>query len=59
MSNLRDIPRPICHKDLMLASPGKLFSAPAWVYELKHDGSAFSLRSAVTSCVWNLAMGAT
>lgn len=28
----------ICHRDLMLATPGKLFSAPGWIYELKYDG---------------------
>lgn len=28
----------IGHTDLMLASPGKLFSAPGWIFELKHDG---------------------
>ena len=22
----------------MLATPGKLFSAPGWIYELKYDG---------------------
>ena len=38
MSNLRDLPPSICHRDLMLATPGKLFSAPGWVYELKYDG---------------------
>ncbi|MGZ5165227.1 MAG: ATP-dependent DNA ligase [Burkholderiales bacterium] len=39
MSNLRDLPQPtICHKDLMLATPGTLFSAPGWIFELKYDG---------------------
>ena len=38
MSNLRDLPTGICHKDLMLATPGKLFSAPGWIFELKYDG---------------------
>lgn len=39
MSDLRDLPSPsICHHDLMLASPGKLFSAKGWIFELKHDG---------------------
>jgi bifunctional non-homologous end joining protein LigD len=39
MSNLRDLARPsICHKDLMLATHGKLFSAAGWIYELKYDG---------------------
>jgi bifunctional non-homologous end joining protein LigD len=39
MSNLRDLPAPsICHEDLMLATPGKLFSAKGWIFELKHDG---------------------
>jgi len=38
MSNLRDLPTGICHKDLMLATPGKLFSAPGWIYEIKYDG---------------------
>jgi bifunctional non-homologous end joining protein LigD len=28
----------ICHTDLMHATPGKLFSARGWIYELKHDG---------------------
>src|SRR5687768_15050255 len=28
----------ICLRDLMLATPGKLFSAPGWLYELKYDG---------------------
>ncbi len=35
MSNLRDLPHSICHRDLMLATPGKLFSAAGWIYELK------------------------
>jgi bifunctional non-homologous end joining protein LigD len=39
MSSLRDLPQlSICHKDLMLATPGKLFSAAGWIYELKYDG---------------------
>ena len=38
MSNLGDLPAPPCHRDLMLATPGKLFSAPGWIYELKYDG---------------------
>ena len=40
MSNLRDTPSPaICHSDLMLATPAKaIFSAPGWIFELKHDG---------------------
>jgi len=47
MPTLRDIARPdICHEDLMLATPGKLFSAPGWIYELKHDG----FRVLVTKC---------
>ena len=29
---------PITHRDLMLATPGKLFSSPGWIYELKYDG---------------------
>ena len=28
----------LTYRDLMLATPGKLFSALGWVYELKHDG---------------------
>jgi bifunctional non-homologous end joining protein LigD len=44
---LHDIARPdICHEHLMLATPGKLFSAPGWIYELKHDG----FRVLVTKC---------
>lgn len=39
MSHLHDFPRPsICRRDLMLATPGKLFSAAGWIFELKHDG---------------------
>ena len=38
MSNLHDLPYSMCHRDLMLATPGKLFSAPGWIYELKYDG---------------------
>jgi hypothetical protein len=39
MSFLRDLPQvSICHKDLMLATPGRLFSAAGWIYELKYDG---------------------
>ena len=39
MSDLRDLPQPvICHRDLMLATPGKLFSAAGWIFELKYDG---------------------
>lgn len=39
MANLRDLSSPsICHRDLMLATPGKLFSAAGWFYELKYDG---------------------
>ena len=38
MSNLRDLPAPPCHRDLMLATSGKLFSASGWIYELKYDG---------------------
>ena len=39
MSNLRDFPTPIGHRDLMLASTAKApFSAPRWIYELKYDG---------------------
>jgi ATP-dependent DNA ligase len=39
MSNFRDLSAPIIsHRDLMLATPGKLFSATGWIYELKHDG---------------------
>jgi bifunctional non-homologous end joining protein LigD len=38
MSNLLDLPTEICHRDLMLASSGKLFSAPGWIFELKYDG---------------------
>lgn len=37
MSNLRNPPS-INHRDLMLATPGKLFSSPGWIYELKYDG---------------------
>jgi bifunctional non-homologous end joining protein LigD len=37
MSNLNDVP-PICHRDLMLATPGKLFTAPGCIFELKYDG---------------------
>jgi bifunctional non-homologous end joining protein LigD len=37
MSNLGGLP-PITHRDLMLATPGKLFSAKGWIFELKHDG---------------------
>jgi bifunctional non-homologous end joining protein LigD len=44
---LHDIARPdICHEHLMLATPGKLFSAHGWIYELKHDG----FRVLVTKC---------
>src|SRR3954469_4693417 len=46
MSNLRDLPHSICHRDLMLASPSKLFSAAGWIYELKYDG----FRCLVTKC---------
>jgi bifunctional non-homologous end joining protein LigD len=28
----------ITHKDLMLATTGKLFSRAGWIYELKYDG---------------------
>lgn len=39
MSAILDRPEPaITHQDLMLATPGKLFSAPGWIYELKYDG---------------------
>ncbi len=38
MTYLRDLPHSICHRDLMLASRGKLFSAAGWIYELKYDG---------------------
>ena len=38
MSDLRDLTPSICHRDLMLATPGKLFSAPGWIFELKYDG---------------------
>lgn len=38
MVNLRDLPPQLCHRDLMLATPGKLFSAPGWLFELKYDG---------------------
>lgn len=39
MSAILDRPAPvISHADLMLATPGKLFSAPGWLYELKYDG---------------------
>jgi hypothetical protein len=35
----RDEPSPaISHRDLMLATPGKLFSAKGWIFELKRDG---------------------
>jgi bifunctional non-homologous end joining protein LigD len=39
MSTLRELAFPsLGHQDLMLATPGKLFSAKGWIYELKHDG---------------------
>jgi bifunctional non-homologous end joining protein LigD len=38
MLNVRDLPHSICHRDLTLATLGKLFSAPGWIYELKYDG---------------------
>lgn len=38
MTNLRDFPYAIGHRELMLATPGKLFASPGWVYELKYDG---------------------
>lgn len=39
MSNLlHSAPPPICHRDLTLATPGKLFSEKGWIYELKYDG---------------------
>src|SRR6478735_8528272 len=45
MSSLRDLPQPsICQRDLMLATPGKLFSAPGWIYELKYDGFRCMIR---------------
>ena len=28
----------ITHKDLMLATTGKLFSKAGWIYEIKYDG---------------------
>jgi ATP-dependent DNA ligase len=47
MSSLRELARPsIGHHDLMLASPGKLFSARGWIFELKYDG----YRCLVTKC---------
>ena len=47
MSNLAELTQPaICHTDLMLATPGKLFSARGWVFELKYDG----FRCLVTKC---------
>src|SRR4051794_40782747 len=46
MSNLRDLSPAICHRDLMLATPGKLFSARGWIYELKYDG----FRCLVSKC---------
>ena len=36
MSNPRDLTARLCQRDLMLATPGKLFS-PGWIYELKYD----------------------
>jgi len=39
MSNLIDLSHPqITHKDLMLATPGRLFSKRGWIYEIKYDG---------------------
>jgi bifunctional non-homologous end joining protein LigD len=39
MSNQIEPPQPqITCKDLMLATPGKLFSTRGWIYELKYDG---------------------
>lgn len=46
MSNLHDFRPSIRHSDLMLATPGKLFSAAGWIFELKHDG----FRCLVTKC---------
>ena len=46
MSNLHDLLPALCHSDLMLATPGKLFSAKGWIFELKHDG----FRCLVTKC---------
>jgi bifunctional non-homologous end joining protein LigD len=46
MSNLHDLRPSLCHSDLMLATPGKLFSAKGWIFELKHDG----FRCLVTKC---------
>ena len=40
------VPPAISHSDLMLATPGRLFSAPGWVFELKLDG----FRCLVTKC---------
>ena len=39
MSSVIDRSTPhITRKDLMLATPGKLFSARGWIYETKYDG---------------------
>jgi bifunctional non-homologous end joining protein LigD len=38
MSTLLESAPPISHADLMLPTPGELFSAAGWVYELKYDG---------------------
>ncbi|MGZ5233122.1 MAG: ATP-dependent DNA ligase, partial [Burkholderiales bacterium] len=47
MSSLRELARPsIGHRDLMFATPGKLFSARGWIFELKYDG----FRCLVTKC---------
>jgi bifunctional non-homologous end joining protein LigD len=47
MSSLTQLAPPsICHSDLMLPTPGKLFSAKGWVFELKYDG----FRCLVTKC---------
>jgi bifunctional non-homologous end joining protein LigD len=47
MSNLHNLVQPtLSHTDLMLATPGKLFSAQGWIFELKYDG----FRCLVTKC---------
>lgn len=32
------MPADIGHRDLMLATPGKLFAGAGWIFELKYDG---------------------
>lgn len=66
MSNLHDLPPTLCHRDLMLATPGKLCSAAGWLYELKYDGfrramlrnSRRSQKSALNSSAFLVLVGA-